>query len=397
MFAALRAYIVGMQAPRAPLVPPEACAAAREHAGATSTAALTVESVREYGYNSDTIKLSVHGVSSCLRLYEVDTDGNPTASETHIKQAVRAFAAHGLAPAVYAAGSGWSLEPWLGPTLESSAYLPEDMQTLGRLLAALHSSVPAAWFAPTREGVLRGFPAVQSHEQLHGFAPHAAARLALGVSVGGHMRDQAQIRMLADTSNAELLHLWASPNTALAPVHPAAQRVVTVHGDAHPRNLVRLGADDARIVFIDLELACVTQAVHDLALVLDEVTAHSGATNEQARANEETLLRAYLLASGFAEPDPAELEQLVLDCRIAHYCGLYLRARNLPSEPGAAAAVVRCVHGFAARARADASVRQSIIDAPHCASFFADTLGAQVHELGGRCKRSDPVPVAASV
>ena len=38
-----------------------------------------------------------------------------------------------------------------------------------------------------------------------------------------------------------------------------------------------------------------------------------------------------------------------------------------------------------------------IIDAPHCASFFADTLGAQVHELGGRCKRPDPVPVPVSV
>ena len=386
-----------MQASRAPFVPPEACTAARKHAGAASTAPLTMESVREYGYNSDTIKLSVDTVSSCLRLYEVDTEGTPKACENHTKQAAGAFAAHGLAPAVYAAGSGWSLEPWLGPTLQSSAYLPEDMQTLGRLLAALHSSVPTAWFVPTCEGVLRWFPAVQSYEQLQGFAPHAVARLALGVSVSGNMRDEAQIRMLADTSNAELLHLWASPDTALAPVHPAAQRVVTVHGDAHPRNLVRLGTGDARIVFIDLELACVTQAVHDLALVLDEVTAHCGATNEQARANEETLLRAYLLASGFAEPDPAELEQLVLDCRIAHFCGLYLRARNLPLEPVAAAAVVRCVHGFAARSRADARVRRSIIDAPHCASFFADTLGAQVHELGGRCKRPDPVPVPVSV
>lgn len=377
-------------------MPRGACAAARERAGANSLAPVTVESVREYGYNPDTIKLSVDGVSSCLRLYEVSTEEEHTVYEQHVKRAGEAFAEHGLAPAVYAAGSGWSLEPWLGPTLESSEYSLDDMQTLGRLLAALHCNVQSAWFAPTHEGMLREFPAVQSHDQLQSLAPHAVARLAFGVSVGRKVRDEAQIRMLADTSNAELLYLWASGETGLAPVHPAAKRVVTVHGDAHPRNLVRVGAGDARIVFIDLELACVTQAVHDLALVLHEVAAHSKTTNEQARANEETLLRAYLLASGFAEPDTAELEQLVLDCRIAYFCGLYLRARNLPFEPVPTAAVVRCVHSFAAQARGDETLRRTIIDSPHCASFFADTLGSQVHELGGRCKRSDAMPVPTS-
>jgi hypothetical protein len=336
-------------------------------------------------------------MSSCLRLYEMDTKNKPSAYEDHVIRATEAFAACGLAPAVYARGGGWSLEPWLGSTLESSNCSPEDMQTLGRLLAALHSDVPPAWFEQTTQSVLREFPVVQSHAQLLSLAPHATARLARGITTGRSVPDQGQMRMLADTSNAELLLLWASGATALAPVHPAAQRIVTVHGDAHGRNLVRTGAGDKRLVFIDLELACVTQAVHDLAFVLHEVAAHSQTTNEQARENEQTLLRAYLQAGGFGEPDTTELEQLVLDCRIAFFCGLYLRTHNLPWEPIPAAAVVRCVHSFAAQARSDAAVRRSLIDVPHCASFFADTLGAQVHELGGRCKRSGSRLQAAGV
>lgn len=384
-----------MEAPAATLVPPEACAAACERARTCSSATMAVECVGELGDNICTLKLSVAGVSSCLRLYEMDTNNEPTVYEDHVKRAADAFAEHGLAPAAYAGGSGWSLEPWLGPTLESSIGWSGDMQTLGTLLAALHSDVPPAWFEGTTASVVRDFPVVQSQAHLLSLAPHAAARLARGFTSGRRLPDEAQIRMLADTRNAELLLLWASGGTALGPVHAAAKRIVTVHGDAHLRNIVRTAAGDQRLVFIDLELACVTQAVHDLALVLHEVAAHSNTTNEQTGENERTLLRAYLHASGFAEPDTAELEQLVLDCRIAYFCGLYLCARNLPFEPLPAADVVRCVHSFAAQARGDATVRRSIIDAPHCASFFADTLGAQVHELGGRCKRSDPVPQTA--
>ena len=375
-------------------VPANACAAARARARASTSAVLTVQSVKEYGYNPDTMKLSVHGLSSCLRLYKMALSRDPDAYEQHVKRAAAAFAAQGLAPAIYAAGSGWSLEPWLGPTLESSECSPNDMQALGHLLAALHCDVPTAWFEATAQTALRDFPAVRMQAQLLSLAPHAAARLAFGLAAGRHMHDEVQIRMLADTSNAELLQHWAAGGTALAPRHPAARRIVTVHGDAHPRNLVRMAEGEERLVFIDLELACVTQAVHDLALVLREVTAHGKTTNAQARENEQVLLRAYLLASGFAEPDASELEELVLDCRIAYFCGLYLRPRNLPCEPAQAAAVVACVHNFAAHTRVDESIRRSVTDVPHCASFFAETLGTRVHELGGLCKRAWAVPGA---
>jgi hypothetical protein len=377
-------------------VPPEVCTAARKHARACSSAGLAVECVGELGHNIGTLKLSVGGVASCLRLYETDIDNKFTLYECHVKRAAEAFAAHGLAPAAYAGGSGWSLEPWLGSTLESSIISEEDMQTLGTALAALHRDVPPSWFEALTAGVLRDFPVLQSPAHLLSLAPHAAARLARGISTGRREVDEGQVRMLADTSNADLLLLWACGDTALAPQHPAARRIVSVHGDAHPRNIVRTAESEKGLIFIDLELACVTQAVHDLALVLHEVAAHSKTTNQQARHFGDTLLCAYLRAGGFAEPDTSELEQLVLDCRIAYFCSLYLRPRNLPFEPGPAAAVVRCVHRFAAQARSDVAMRSSIIAAPHCASFFADTLGAQVHELGGRCKRPDPVPVQAS-
>lgn len=376
-------------------VPVGASAAARARAGANSSAALTAQSVREYGFNADTIKLSVNKMSSCLRLYQTDANAGATACEEHAKRAAEAFAAHGLAPTVYASGSGWSLEPWLGPTLESTEYSLDEMRCLGRLLAALHCDVPTAWFDATARDALRDFPAVQTHAQLLSLAPHAAARLALGVASGRLLCDEAQIGMLADTSNAELLLLWASSSAALAPRHAAVSRIATVHGDAHARNLVRAADGEQRLVFVDLELACVTQAVHDVALVLREVTAHTMTTNEQARENEHALLRAYLLASGFPEPDTTELQELILDCRLAYFCGLYLRPRNLPCKPAQAAAVVTCVHAFAAGVRNNASVSRSVIEVPHCASFFADTLGAQVHELGGLCKRTAPAPAVS--
>lgn len=372
------------------LVPVGARDAIRAHACASNSCKLRAQSVRQYGYNSDTLKVTINNTSACLRLYQTNENSELSAAEHRIKRAMQAFAAHGLAPAVYAAGNGWSLEPWLGPSLHRTGHSLDDMRCVGQLLAALHNKVHASWFEESAQKVLLEFPTINKRQQtdmatttLGTLAPHAAARLALGVAAGAQVGDTTQIRMLADTCNGELLSAWASGQTAVAPRHPAATRLVTVHGDAHDGNIVRVSEGVQQIIFVDLEAACVARAVHDLAQVLCEITAHKGTTDAQAKENERAFLEAYLHASGFPTPHARELQALVLDCRLAHYCSVYLKPRNLPCEPTAAGRIVACVHAFAEGVRSNEDVCRHVVETPHCATFFAKTLGVQVHELGG--------------
>ena len=56
--------------------------------------------------------------------------------------------------------------------------------------------------------------------------------------------------------------------TAYTTEHPIAGRIVTVHGDFHPGNIIDLGEDQEKIdgrrfSQIDFEFTCVSHAVYD--------------------------------------------------------------------------------------------------------------------------------------
>ena len=193
--------------------------------------------------------------------------------------------------------------------------------------------------------------------------------------------------MLADTLNSELLEHWAS-NSAVSPRHPAANRIVTAHGDIHGGNIVRAPAYEHGAAFIDLELACVTRAVHDLGQVVGEIATTQQTTDEQAARNARVLLCVYLQHTGHPPPTDSDLDELLLDCRVSFHCSRFLCARNLPCTPDAAHAVISYVHEFAAAIREEGTLRDCVLQSAHCEGFFADTLGAKVHELGGLCMRA---------
>ena len=216
--------------------------------------------------------------------------------------ACRVFAEHGVGPRRLAEqllsegrSDGWSIEEWPGTALHTVQPPPGASSTAtaswrgldastaraaGRLLARAHQ-VPVAWFDGFRESYEVCLP------WLRGIARGSHAWVYASLAPGGLLGCDASLRML-----------WADGSTA-APRHPASARLVTTHGNFHPRNIVRAAVaraggtarasgaacdgssvasveaeegEEEEFQLIDFDCSCVTAAIFDLAsaFALDE-------------------------------------------------------------------------------------------------------------------------------
>ena len=227
-------------------------------------------------------------------------------SEPRLRAASAALAAAGLAPRRLAEGGDWFIVEWGGRTLghpfgadmsdELGRSLPAE---LGRLLARVHA-VPTAWYDETRARLRDAVPA-----------------LARVKDDGSHVWwYTARAREWGlDALDGDAMAAWAA--CLPPPASRAAARVVTIHGDFHPGNLIRAlapddpgrnageywayapeaPADAAELLVIDHEFTCAAAAVHDLAYaqVLCGITPR-GADAKRAFA------RAYLEEAAASTP-----------------------------------------------------------------------------------------------
>ena len=182
----------------------------------------------------------------------------------------------GLAPPRLAFGADWFIEPWTGSG-EYEFDAPGLPQLLGEKLAELHA-VPTEWFDEWRTKLREQHPFLK------------------GTPEGSHIwwfaKQSHFCKHFLQKKSEEYLKVCCGP--LFTPRSPAAQRIVTTHGDFHRENVIR--TEDGPML-IDLEFTGSTWALHDLGyainccslLVANRPHGHSFWKNEAARNRHRNL------------------------------------------------------------------------------------------------------------
>jgi len=155
-----------------------------------STDGMFLREVTDRGYDRTfELTLLFHGDNwaehYCLRTF------NNSTQRARILNAAGAFAHAGHAPRIVAHAERWSLESWLGRTLDMCQNTTQDFKNVGRLLASVHKGVDPEWFSPHFADVLQRAPGLQSMPAQE-IAPYAMIRLAGGGEPDALKLDSAQ-------------------------------------------------------------------------------------------------------------------------------------------------------------------------------------------------------------
>ena len=125
-------------------------------------------------------------------------------------------------------------------------------EKVGKLLAQVHR-IPTEWFSELKSKFIEENPIIDTYPEGSLAWPYI-------------QRDiwNKDLKQMSDEGKSELA-------SAYAVEHPIAGRIVTVHGDLHPGNILDLGEDQEKIdgrrfSAIDFEFTCVSNAAFDLAL-----------------------------------------------------------------------------------------------------------------------------------
>ncbi|GMI29190.1 hypothetical protein TeGR_g9172 [Tetraparma gracilis] len=184
---------------------------------------------------------------------------------------------------------------------------------IATLLARFHSS-PTAWFTPLRDEyvernadlapILRAAP--QNSPCWH--LPWSGVDTGNVVMGMGNVSDEiaGQVHQLQIDSG-----VWAKVMTceAFYPASEAAKRLVVIHGDFKPVNVLR--AADGKLIAIDYDLCQVGPAVHEFGYMLMMWYGASKTTH----AYRSLFVSTYLSASG-CESGPEAVRDFMLDCEI---------------------------------------------------------------------------------
>jgi len=167
--------------------------------------------------------------------------------EQRMKAASKLFAAHNLGPARLAEGVDWYIEPWQGqgePKFDSVG----KFEQLGRLMGQVHM-MPTDWFDEWRAKICEANPDLKVVDK----------GSWLWILASRPAEEQKW-----DKINPEARELLLQ-DYFYAPQSEPGKRIVTLHGDAHQKNMLQL---DDSMICIDLETSCVGHAIHDLGYQL---------------------------------------------------------------------------------------------------------------------------------
>jgi len=263
-----------------------------------------------------TFKLSAGTSVACLKAVApnwLDMDRGDQHESNLVLRLVglsRALGSRGLTPRLlaYKLGDQAGEESFIviewqeGMTLEScraQTILPLFAENMGATLAGVHS-VDTHWFDEFRGQLLSELP-------LEG-VPAASPAWCYFVR-GGQWIDWMLNKGEGDETLAALVRVWADSGE-WGPQHPAARRLVTCHGDFNARNILR--GVDGRIYVIDLDCACVSPAVFDIAHGFDVCTRLYNNSSKHALECKRSFISGYL---GQPVRD-ADYEALTLDTEL---------------------------------------------------------------------------------
>ena len=187
--------------------------------------------------------------------------------------------------------------------------------------------------------------------------------------------------MLADPSNAGLCQAWASAHVCM-PRYVFAQRLVTLHGDIHPGNLVHDTGANNDLRCIDFELSAVGHAIFDLAKAVAMLVPRPQINPSQCALLETTFLVSYFQTSGLPMPSDLDLQFLRVDCLLYYFTTRYLYLRHLPLCPASCQAILHAVHAYVLRVRYTPALSHALLRSLDPCAYIADTLGVRLHELG---------------
>lgn len=301
-------------------------------------------------------------------LHHLEDMGSDSFFARRMQLAARTLSDFGIGPRHIAGGTDYWIETFCGARSEdwtSEAHY----DAMGRLLAKMHS-VPTDWIEASQAEAIERWPLLERVPA----GSHAWVGLAWGLwefpsdeafVSSTDPEDLAIGRALAVfAQDEELFAEWLQLG-ALAPAHPAAQRIVTTHGDFHPGNVLECG------LVIDFESTCVCGAIYDLAFVVNsEVPSFVEGSAARAEAAW-TFVKAYLETVGVGERtevDDADVELLLLDCMLYGFllkeCGSLFWTNFFEEERVDVASArehLRSVKVFAERVRAGGAAMRSAV------------------------------------
>jgi hypothetical protein len=194
----------------------------------------------------------------------------------------------------------------------------------GALIARLHK-LPTSWFEPFRAEILGDLPMLAEEPANSALYPLVTGSLHRGLELSKHIPSE-KLR--------ELMALLPRPRGQ------HAERLVTVHGDLHGENVVRISSDDPQLL-IDFEYMSVSNAVQDLAFRCDDLG----------------VMQEYLQEMLGRAPTTDEVEELAFESMIAYHIHFYvLREVTIYAEGKTLAEITVMLDSFLDHARSLADV-----------------------------------------
>ena len=243
-------------------------------------------------------------------------------STDRMDAATALFRTHGLLPKTLFAGLDWSVEPFLGEDVKQGfmsfdpARAPYAM--VAQLLARIHH-LPTDWYAPLRartvardpriEGVLASAP-----PYAHCWSPWPFGLENGMVFMGGGFPNPDVAKAVMDRQITSGIFAKFAELEAFHPVSEVGRRVVTLHGDFKPDNV--LLSSTGELVPIDFEFTCVGPTAYEFGFGLIAYLGDWWGNTLTTRLN---FIKTYLQASHLPDDD-ATARALLLDAEINTIC-----------------------------------------------------------------------------
>ena len=228
-----------------------------------------------------------------------------------------ALRTQGLAPKLLLQGPDFHVEAAAGGSvMKDFFHFKDDLPPaqLAQLLARFHAC-PTGWFAPLRELFLARDP--ELGKLLAGAPPHSTCwhlpfsgldtgKVVMGMGNIPDETTQEVMRLLVATGAYAKVMLCE----AFYPQSAAGRRLVTIHGDFKPDNVL-MAEGSGELTAIDYDLVCVGPCVHEFGFMLMMWFGAAKTTVEFRK----DFVRAYLEASGLGAGD-SEVQAFLLDAEL---------------------------------------------------------------------------------
>jgi len=248
-----------------------------------------------------------------------DEEGEASIQDDRTQEAAWALGAQGMAPTKIVHGNNWDIEEWSGISVSKDfSHFDETLAPLGtlaKLMADVHTT-PTEWYEPLRARMRERYPFLNDVPPEAPFWNGAAFGWENGMLfTGGKMTPEkaANNAKIFDEMCASGVMEALVKCTAFYPQSAAAKRVVTIHGDFKPNNVI--GRPDGSCMCIDYDFTHVSPVQQELSFAFMKWLG----PKHQDYATRYTFLEQYLTHCGLPNDD-ASVKELMLDAMVGTIC-----------------------------------------------------------------------------